>query len=249
MRSSMRIIPAWAGNAPDRRARRGTRPRYGSSPRGRGTRPCSGADHPRVGNVRQLAGRIIPAWAGNTFAYHGSAGRRRIIPAQAGNTSTTARLNRERAGSSPRGRGTQPRRIATWSFPADHPRAGGEHSRPPLNEVAPGQPGSSPRGRGTPPPDRRPSTAPSPAGSSPRGRGTLVALTALWIACERLDGSSPRGRGTPRKPRSDEPGALCGSSPRGRGTPRRYRLYDRKFRERSDHPRAGGEHSYHNLLT
>ena len=185
----------------------------GSSPRGRGTR------RGRRGCARVR--RFIPARAGNTAPAHcppiptsGSS------PARAGNTSRRASGARrnpvhpraggehpdgirdlgDRAGSSPRGRGTPPigagSSLSGRFIPARagntprgapvvrgdpvHPRAGGEH-RSMLPGILSGT-GSSPRGRGTP---RHPKLIdvdhrfiPARAGNTPRDRRT-VSMSAV----------------------------------------------------------------------
>ena len=132
---------------------------YGSSPRGRGT-PSARAP----GTSRR---RIIPARAGNTLTDVARTRAPPDHPRAGGEHFAMPGRDRDRTGSSPRGRGTPRhtgaehagRRIIparagntsgmrmTRSTVADHPRAGGEHShvrmsRPPIG-------GSSPRGRGT----------------------------------------------------------------------------------------------------
>ena len=135
-RAEERLIPAWAGKTGEPRSSAihpGAHPRVGgenfritrsrssgpgSSPRGRGKPPrYVGAWGPR---------RLIPAWAGKTFAASAVAGRpsgssprgrgkqrayldprtaRRLIPAWAGKTGDTGTRGDDPGGSSPRGRG------------------------------------------------------------------------------------------------------------------------------------------------
>ena len=256
----LRFIPARAGNtAPPPRPPAGLpvhpraggehyacpvtrRRRYGSSPRGRGTRTDERAE--------RFARRFIPARAGNTAPaelegafVHGSSPRgrgtpfdseegdeqRRFIPARAGNTG---------------------RRGFVARHDAVHPRAGGEHQAPvPALLIAPG---SSPRGRGTR--ARRPWTAP-PRRFIPARAGN----TRSGSASPTRAPVHPRAGGE-HHPKSGRYGQGIGSSPRGRGT-RSWRASRNRFRRfiparagntrtrrtrnrrRTVHPRAGGEHA------
>ncbi len=177
VRGCHRFIPAWAGNtAPCTPARilSAVHPRvggehlscfgtssdpFGSSPRGRGTRPGAAACW--------RARRFIPAWAGNTARRRSTRSARTVHPRVGGEHSRHASIACASAGSSPRGRGTRGRNAATagqvrfipaWAGntprrkrirpqTAVHPRVGGEHSFF-LNSSWLNL-GSSPRGRGT----------------------------------------------------------------------------------------------------
>ena len=172
-----RVIPAWAGNRPDRLPSAYSpsgHPRVGgeqaapvsplasasgSSPRGRGTDGrTSGKRHGE---------RVIPAWAGNSDARGMGGGGRPGHPRVGGEQffgTVTRMCNR---GSSPRGRGTASRcaSLGAWlrvipawagnrSTPTTcmctspgHPRVGGEQEGDPTGTLA--VCGSSPRGRGT----------------------------------------------------------------------------------------------------
>ena len=112
-----RIIPAWAGNTcsvVSEKSHRPDHPRvggehasdisgraraFGSSPRGRGTRPM---ERP---NPRWL--RIIPAWAGNTLASLWGSNSDADHPRVGGEHGIGNALNGPPTGSSPRGRGTR----------------------------------------------------------------------------------------------------------------------------------------------
>ena len=131
----------------------------GSSPRGRGTRPALSA---RSGNHR-----FIPAWAGNTHHPNYHPEHQAVHPRVGGEHQWVVFVLGDRAGSSPRGRGTRhaegwqmlaSRFIPAWAgntppipvrspHHSVHPRVGGEHfSLAVITMVAAG---SSPRGRGT----------------------------------------------------------------------------------------------------
>ena len=131
----------------------------GSSPRARGTGPCSGCTHSRS--------RFIPARAGNGFRHPARSNGAPVHPRARGERNLLADTRISRLGSSPRARGTawrQACRIWTGRFiPARagngcaqnagrerstvHPRARGERAR---SDHAHGMPtGSSPRARGT----------------------------------------------------------------------------------------------------
>ena len=275
-----RFIPARAGNTAACRGRRREasvhpraggehaqagmfiRSRFGSSPRGRGTRSDRG------GGRRLL--RFIPARAGNTVAGHIGNGEEPVHP-RAGGEHTDAVVAQVRAaGSSPRGRGTPawagwpdewsrfiPARAGNTSEapppPGDrpvHPRAGGEHVESTIRRMLPY--GSSPRGRGTREDDvvvrHRARFIPARAGNTarralrssrravhPRAGGEHARVPALP---EQVDGSSPRGRGTPVL--STWPPLSYRFIPaRAGNTPSR----PAGARQRPVHPRAGGEHS------
>ena len=175
-------------------------------------------------------------------------------------------------GSSPRGRGTPPRRVGRTARPrfiparagntglwsraraasSVHPRAGGEHVSARRSTVT--RSGSSPRGRGT---------RVRPVQRRARGR-FIPARAGNTRTSRRLD-----ARGTVH-PRAGGEHCGCalsrgvgdGSSPRGRGTQRpraRLRLRPRFIPARAGntrarlmrpgaitvHPRAGGEHRRH----
>ena len=138
----VRFIPAWAGNSipgPRHGGKAPVHPRVGgeqakrwgpdageigSSPRGRGT-----------GRARRAAGlreRFIPAWAGNRSRRIGPAPAISVHPRVGGEQQRLAVRPGHDTGSSPRGRGTERRRldhhqsarfIPAWagnSLPADH---------------------------------------------------------------------------------------------------------------------------------
>ena len=172
----VRLIPAWAGKTRPARSRRacpGAHPRVGgenpssprsvgppggSSPRGRGKR--------READAARASHRLIPAWAGKTCS---AAAVQRSFPAhpRVGGENTRAESSsRPKRGSSPRGRGKHPARLASclavglipaWAgktalrrrrsrgLPA-HPRVGGENV--PVYAASANSGGSSPRGRG-----------------------------------------------------------------------------------------------------
>ncbi len=177
LRVRFRFIPAWAGNThplPRPICTAAVHPRVGgehtseklrnlsqtgSSPRGRGTLGLA----VRAGYEK----RFIPAWAGNTAFSHGAARAAPVHPRVGGEHGCAIHRGRGRAGSSPRGRGTQSRRkagaachrfIPAWAgntarlrdrrdWPTVHPRVGGEHGT--AGATARLTYGSSPRGRGT----------------------------------------------------------------------------------------------------
>ena len=172
-----RFIPAQAGNTTSRGASSFSKPVHpraggehqtfgvtqqvidGSSPRRRGTRHRY--SFKRIGN------RFIPAQAGNTRCAVDFEVPNSVHPRAGGEHYGRRSLGRDRAGSSPRRRGTRhrvepavhpdrfipaqagntrraARRICFWSV---HPRAGGEHREVALRRSIGG--GSSPRRRGT----------------------------------------------------------------------------------------------------
>ena len=170
------LIPAWAGKTPacscNRRSAQ-AHPRVGgensrrassaaegagSSPRGRGKR------HPVV--QVQAGVRLIPAWAGKTTRGSSWPQQRGAHPRVGGENDEYAPPPLALDGSSPRGRGKQPRAymqklvvrlIPAWAgktatvfhaiaFVAAHPRVGGENVMSPSKNCA--HSGSSPRGRG-----------------------------------------------------------------------------------------------------
>ena len=175
--SSVRVIPAWAGNicraeimrraAPGHPRMGGEHipianpgsPECGSSPHGRGT---SLAERPCFVSVR-----VIPAWAGNIQRVNLFISQLSGHPRMGGEHIAWLRADRARSGSSPHGRGTyleagKPqvvcRVIPAWAGnivlteamffpPAGHPRMGGEHYQSPPTKPRPI--GSSPHGRGT----------------------------------------------------------------------------------------------------
>ncbi len=174
-----RFIPAWAGNSLPLPlalplALHPVHPRmggeqglgydrrdyiHGSSPHGRGT----GVDDVCC----RYVARFIPAWAGNSMAYHPLHSGRPVHPRMGGEQGIVQDMKTGKRGSSPHGRGTATagnwqsdgwRFIPAWAgnrariFPlaegsAVHPRMGGEQ----CFIVTPVVPdfGSSPHGRGT----------------------------------------------------------------------------------------------------
>ena len=233
-----RFIPAWAGNTLAVRvlARQGTvhprvggehvvlniacRQRYGSSPRGRGTRDMEG----------RLTGRrrFIPAWAGNTEPRLTTLTLVTVHPRVGGEHQTEEAPEDTEFGSSPRGRGTlgwgsqqhsNIRFIPAWAGNTGqrrtrqeqttvHPRVGGEH--PSRSRRSRQTTGSSPRGRGT----RGLLTdmqavlrfIPAWAGNTGQQLNRSMIITvhprvggehfnSIQIAID-YHGSSPRGRGT-----------------------------------------------------
>ena len=135
-----------------------SKPRAGSSPRGRGKRT-------RVGD-QGSDDRLIPAWAGKTTHPVTRQDRGRAHPRVGGENVASKDWPLIVAGSSPRGRGKRrrfqlegwlPGLIPAWagktrtrSAPGPssraHPRVGGENSV--IVYSTPGSTGSSPRGRG-----------------------------------------------------------------------------------------------------
>ena len=132
---------------------------HGSSPRGRGT--------PQELLPELRIGRFIPAWAGNTGVPPTRMSIGSVHPRVGGEHGSGQHQAKQRGGSSPRGRGTQPgagsgvlkrrfipawagntsgQRMAWLGFPV-HPRVGGEHCSG--FAAAQASAGSSPRGRGT----------------------------------------------------------------------------------------------------
>ena len=194
--------------------------RHGSSPRLRGTQ------HPPVSAF--LQSRFIPAPAGNTGSCYCPSPSGAVHPRACGEHTGLQDKKSSTTGSSPRLRGTHPlkaREGEAYRFipaPAGntrltalrtmrasvHPRACGEHGRPPPRRA--GQGGSSPRLRGTQVRGgRRMSDCrfiPAPAGNT-----SLIHLHQLGIAVHPracgehatkglcyipVHGSSPRLRGT-----------------------------------------------------
>ena len=233
-----RFIPAWAGNTwstIEAAMIRTVHPRvggehpttytqrfgrFGSSPRGRGTRIFA--------DLIRESGRFIPAWAGNT----GRAVELRLLfsvhPRVGGEHFLGAAQIQTVDGSSPRGRGTRFNRIGrcrgrrfipAWAgntrrrpvvliAVAVHPRVGGEH--PSIVQQYLRYSGSSPRGRGTP--SRLP-------GLSKRQRFIPAWAGNTWeysTDAERVQ-VHPRVGGEHSNPVivNVQP---TGSSPRGRGT-------------------------------
>ncbi len=192
----------------------------GSSPRARGTffaRPRN-----------RIAGRFIPARAGNVASRRAEAPFRAVHPRARGERTTRRPCALAARGSSPRARGTwrrrRPRRRPSRFIPARagnvrwrprrartrsvHPRARGERYTP----APPSQPidGSSPRARGTCVRGRRVNRysrfIPARAGNVPRGRCRA-----------RRRPVHPRARGE-RLPSRPVRCPSSGSSPRARGT-------------------------------
>ena len=192
-------------------------------------------DHPRAGGEHGCGGAFFlfffgssPRWRGTRRCAEGGAEDCRIIPALAGNTCLC--------------------RVVCLCVP-DHPRAGGEHGRPPAENSR--DSGSSPRWRGTQNStsllnlDLRiiPALAGNTAGEPckrevipdhPRAGGEHEEIRDV---CSRNSGSSPRWRGTPDRKRKTISHrriipALAGNT---RDAPPSARWS-------SDHPRAGGEH-------
>ncbi len=199
----------------------GGRPRRaGSSPRARGTEAPRGRHGVGI--------RLIPAGAGNGPAGRRAGRPRRAHPRGRGERGVTAPKLSATHGSSPRARGTGPRRD----------RAIGGHRLIPAGagNGRPGRPGARataahPRGRGERWRERKTLTASD--GSSPRARGTepsglgcggerrLIPAGAgnggpTEIAL-RVTAAHPRGRGERVTPVAFERVAT-GSSPRARGT-------------------------------
>ena len=175
--STIRIIPAYAGNTPSRRCpkrRSRDHPRVcgehlingitgmvgsGSSPRMRGTHPCRAARSSRVG--------IIPAYAGNTANDAGDRIDVQDHPRVCGEHFSKSVRTVVYVGSSPRMRGTLEgvggAVLELGIIPAyagntihqyvserdgrDHPRVCGEHMN--VASIPPDFLGSSPRMRGT----------------------------------------------------------------------------------------------------
>ena len=193
-----RFIPACAGNTlalmPSRTAP------YGSSPRVRGT--------PTTISVGRYVRRFIPACAGNTPTTRSSTPASPVHPRVCGEHEYLKMLALIEAGSSPRVRGTRPRRVRRGRgrrfIPACagntgrtkcpgvrapvHPRVCGEH-RERFMRGAFGD-GSSPRVRGT-------RTAPRSPPTSPAVHPRVCGEHSVSIGACRSDlGSSPRVRGT-----------------------------------------------------
>ncbi len=233
----------------------------GSSPRGRGT-------HTDI-LVYAFSGRIIPAWAGNTWRRWGLRWGAPDHPRVGGEHPMREPSRHSSYGSSPRGRGTlrvvappggMGRIIPAWAgntalvsaclcWVPDHPRVGGEHAESYID-------------------------ARVVFGSSPRGRGTrffLAATLRRWRIIPAWAGNTWLGFSEayvyadhPRVGGEHVPMlsiAQCnpGSSPRGRGTPAAWSktCCVRRIipawagntcragaagRSGPDHPRVGGEH-------
>ncbi len=233
-----RVIPAWAGNT-SRRSRAGAtcsgHPRvggehsiadgvvihdFGSSPRGRGTR--------RDAHCHPQAGRVIPAWAGNTMIAHFSAQRPTGHPRVGGEHYLKFTHLHLLFGSSPRGRGTLSsqavwigfrRVIPAWAGntrrqlhrpwrSTGHPRVGGEHTDKGVASIS--YAGSSPRGRGTPVDDTgqvgKQRVIPAWAGNT----GLRATFPTAASGHPRVGGEHKGWLPLATTPR--------GSSPRGRGT-------------------------------
>ena len=214
---------------------------YGSSPRGRGTQILLLHD--------SVLGRIIPAWAGNTWSTSFASVSTPDHPRVGGEHEYRPEPGIPGCGSSPRGRGTlfeDPllrlgvRIIPAWAGNTlhrnrkscgtpDHPRVGGEHDG--LHRIGAGKFGSSPRGRGTHGRDQVallasriiPAWAGNTGGSS---RTELVArIIPAWAGntAEAFQASlawADHPRvGGEHLSLKYSAYALPGSSPRGRGTP------------------------------
>ena len=150
--------------------------------------PRAGGERPSVSSPSRVLNGLSPRGRGTLRLVDAFRDEVRFIPARAGNAPTTStrypippvhpRTGGERAsrnrrnsgpiGSSPRGRGTPPRRrypmtlfrfiparagnaprrCSTWRVCSVHPRAGGERFHRVVGVAGDG--GSSPRGRGTP---------------------------------------------------------------------------------------------------
>ncbi len=195
-----RLIPAGAGNGRARRRAEGKD--AGSSPRARGTGALDELDHRRL--------RLIPAGAGNGMPLRARCRPRPAHPRGRGERWSVPSAAKPVDGSSPRARGTEPRRVADrvrdrlipagagnglmrivrMRASAAHPRGRGERStswkEPDVWD------GSSPRARGTGSP-RSPPRPGTPA--HPRGRGERRFIRE---GGGFEPGSSPRARGTVR---------------------------------------------------
>ena len=213
----------------------------GSSPQARGTRLAI--------PVGVLAGRFIPAGAGNTFCVLGAFPGMTVHPRRRGEHASILCSVALASGSSPQARGTLlemfPDKADSGFIPAGagntrsrpatgcqatvHPRRRGEHTSELFN--SPSKPGSSPQARGT------------------RSRGILLFWTGRFI---------PAGAGNTRvadfrySPRSVHPRRRGehgidaqpaptndGSSPQARGTHRDLRTFEYAG---AVHPRRRGEH-------
>ena len=192
----------------------------GSSPRGRGTlMPAIGA---------AIAGRFIPAWAGNAHASYCRIHPRPVHPRVGGERLVKAIGDAFGYGSSPRGRGTlQSRRLSVpiqrfipawagnahsiyrsiWTVPV-HPRVGGE--RVGVDHHLHVTLGSSPRGRGT--------------HRHIQGPAMIIRFIPAWagnarfLCARRYTGAvHPRVGGERSQAHRFSPTKI-GSSPRGRGT-------------------------------
>ena len=194
----------------------------GSSPRGRGTPWHTSNPAP--------APRFIPARAGNTPLRPSCPASRPVHPRAGGEHLPTIIREVNETGSSPRGRGTQPRRTprpphqrfiparAGNTHPRQnrirqdpvHPRAGGEHT--PRTTPASATPGSSPRGRGT-------HARPAPAQPVWRFIPARAGNTSWPVLSIGFHPVHPRAGGEHGRP-SFRRMVSFGSSPRGRGTRR-----------------------------
>ena len=254
-----RFIPARAGNTtrpPAPRRRIPVHPRaggehvlphevptgiVGSSPRGRGTQI--------MGWFRDAHDRFIPARAGNTGRASAASPYVPVHPRAGGEHFHALFTSINRAGSSPRGRGTPGgrgrhrmgmrfiparagntgRSTATATPSPVHPRAGGEHR--PVENVGDVLYGSSPRGRGTP---RVVPSRSSWVTVHPRAGGEH---NNTFFRTTFSTGSSPRGRGTRRIPRDVRGGHRFIPARAGNTITASI-----KRLTVSVHPRAGGEH-------
>ena len=236
-----RFIPAWAGNTLPPPAPPVARPvhprvggehidsmrrwssRFGSSPRGRGTRPVSRADGP--------GGRFIPAWAGNTVRRSRQSSASPVHPRVGGAHIRNDVGCEDEIGSSPRGRGhvigTPPSGLDCGSSPRGRGTPPASRHRLPRLRFIPAWAGNT-LALGAA--HRRKSVHPRVGGEHRSGHRTDMVI----------HGSSPRGRGTHLPGRAlgflrrfipawagntyvvvTPPGGTHGSSPRGRGTPRK----------------------------
>ena len=243
---SSSVIPSASGDhprvcgehAPSRLQRR---PRWGSSPRVRGT--------PQAGRRRTRSRGIIPACAGNTSRRVALYYIENDHPRVCGEHLARPAAGKVAVGSSPRVRGTH--RIhrllvgPSGIIPAcagntqrhrhrligrrDHPRVCGEHAVE--KPTAKDRMGSSPRVRGTRRVRQRQCAT---VGIIPACAGNTICVDST--GCLRRD--HPRVCG--EHPRHDtRKRHVAGSSPRVRGTP----CFRAPFRgRRGDHPRVCGEH-------
>ena len=180
------VHPRWRG---EHAIARLTMPsRRGSSPLARGTLGLEA--------VSQIAGRFIPADAGNTWPLAIQLAPPSVHPRWRGEHAGTGSQTAWSSGSSPLARGTRhlihPHDLAHRFIPAG---AGNTRWR-----CAPGRScyGSSPLARGTPDWPRPPF---SHSSVHPRWRGEHV---AALHRCAGESGSSPLARGTRRSPADDQ---------------------------------------------
>ena len=242
VRQRLGIIPAYAGNT--RQFKNACRFNGGSSPHTRGTRIHTNRnciyrwDHPRIrrehrarGSPRGVGRRIIPAYAGNTFAK--AVGSRKVL------------------GSSPHTRGTPEQGERRGLYGGDHPRIRGEHAfrgtracrwggiipayagNTPVRSInARINSGSSPHTRGT---RWRNDEAKAMPVDHPRIRGEHRRVLGRHV---RLAGIIPAYAGNTIVEGRAKRG-FPGSSPHTRGTPG---LAAPSSTCGGDHPRIRGEH-------